>query len=153
MTHKVTRGQRKLLGNRVPLDLFRSAMTEDQKCYLEMVSCGKLSVSVEGVIVNTLTGNALGNNHPRGYVSLSVWWKDKKRYCTAHVLVYLVHHGLLEEGMTVNHKDGNKKNNKADNLEALSFLDNMKHAYKNKLIDIPYRNAKIKEAYEKKAMG
>lgn len=35
---------------------------------------------------------------------------------------------------TVNHKDGNTENNRADNLEWLPLADNIRHAFKNNLI-------------------
>lgn len=36
----------------------------------------------------------------------------------------------------INHKDGNKQNNKVENLEWCSYSENMKHAYKSNLIDM-----------------
>lgn len=37
--------------------------------------------------------------------------------------------------MTVNHKDGDRSNNKIENLEWLSLQDNIKHAYENGFYD------------------
>lgn len=53
---------------------------------------------------------------------------------------YLIHRLVAEtflgkqKNMTVNHKDGNRYNNKLDNLEWLSLKDNIKHAWENNLI-------------------
>lgn len=65
----------------------------------------------------------------RDYVHL---YKDGKR--TALSLARLVAHtfvpGYSETANTVNHKDRDTRNNKADNLEWLSQSDNNKHAFK-----------------------
>lgn len=45
-----------------------------------------------------------------------------------HRLVAIAFHGM-PSGLVVNHKDGNKLNNRADNLEWISQSDNHKHAY------------------------
>lgn len=57
---------------------------------------------------------------------------------------YLIHRLVAETFIKnpknkkeVNHKDLNKQNNCADNLEWVSHSENMKHAYKNGVIKIP----------------
>ena len=50
-----------------------------------------------------------------------------------HVLVTKHFIGDIENGLTVNHKDGNKFNNHADNLEIISRSDNTKHAWDIKI--------------------
>ena len=63
---------------------------------------------------------------------------------SVHVLVATAFHG--EPGQTVNHKDGNKRNNTADNLEWLTMGENHKHAYKTglrKAYDRKVRNSSL----------
>lgn len=47
-----------------------------------------------------------------------------------HRLVCEAFIGAIPKGMTVNHKDGNKANNRAENLEILSYKDNHLHAFR-----------------------
>lgn len=65
------------------------------------------------------------------YVSISVNGKVKKEL--VHRLVCLSFWGEPEEGSVVNHRDGNKLNNKASNVEWCSQAQNNKHAYDNGL--------------------
>ena len=57
-------------------------------------------------------------------------WKDgvSKDYLVAR-LVALTFLGTPPEGFTVNHKDGNRMNNRIDNLEWLSLGDNIRHGF------------------------
>lgn len=69
-----------------------------------------------------------------GYSRVGLCVKEKKKRCKIHRLVaeaFIPNPDNLPE---VNHKDGNKLNNHADNLEWVSRADNMKHAYANKLL-------------------
>lgn len=72
---------------------------------------------------------SLGNYH--GY-QLTNSEGTKKHYI--HRLVCKAFIGEpIEDNATVNHKDGNKYNNKLSNLEWSSYSDNLKHAYRNSL--------------------
>lgn len=71
-------------------------------------------------------------NQPEGArVSL---WKDKqqKDFLVAR-LVARTFLGEPPEGFTVNHIDGNRFNNRADNLEWLSRADNIRHGFQTGL--------------------
>lgn len=46
-----------------------------------------------------------------------------------HRLVCTAFIGEIRNQMTVNHKDGNKQNNRADNLEILTYQENHLHAF------------------------
>jgi hypothetical protein len=60
-------------------------------------------------------------------------WKDKKckDFLVARLVCTTWHENLIDTGMTVNHKDGDRLNNKIENLEWLSISDNIKHGYEN----------------------
>lgn len=53
---------------------------------------------------------------------------DKQRNFTIHVLVWEAFNGRRPAGLTVNHKDGDKTNNRLGNLELLTHGDNVRHA-------------------------
>lgn len=63
---------------------------------------------------------------PSGYLVTSLWHKNKGKTLCVHRLVAMAwvkgNHSL-----SVNHKDGNKLNNHADNLEWISLADNTRH--------------------------
>ena len=58
--------------------------------------------------------------------------ENKKRYnYKLHRIVYMFFNGAICENLVINHIDGNKLNNKIDNLEAISQKQNIQHAFKN----------------------
>ncbi len=88
------------------------------------INDGKLCrYSIKGKIVNL---NLAG----RGHLQVVLRNKDTKKYEYVHRLVALAFIGLPEgERKLVNHKDGNKINNMVENLEWVTYSENMRHAY------------------------
>ena len=100
--------------------------------------------------INQLTG--------RVYVSITA---DKKRnnFILARLVAHAFVKGYSEERNTVNHKDGDIKNNCSDNLEWVSQSENNKHAYdklnKNTVRGKRYKFDRIlyKDKYEFKTVA
>lgn len=62
-------------------------------------------------------------------------WKDgEHRTWLVARLIALAWCDGYKEGYTVNHIDGNSMNNAASNLEWVTITDNIRHAFKNRLI-------------------
>lgn len=62
-------------------------------------------------------------------------WKngEHKDFLLARLVCATWHGDLINTDMTVNHIDGNRLNNNADNLEWLSRADNIRHGFVNGL--------------------
>lgn len=60
-------------------------------------------------------------------------WKDgmHKTYLVHRLVAATFFNVSLDTKLTVNHKDGNRRNNNIDNLEFLSMKDNIVHAFNN----------------------
>jgi len=66
-------------------------------------------------------------NH-KGYQIVNLMINNKRIGIAVHTLVARAFCNGYKEGLTVNHKDGNKLNNDAGNLEWITNRDNTKHA-------------------------
>lgn len=62
-------------------------------------------------------------------------WKDKKPkdFLVARLVCTTFHENLINTKMTVNHKDGNRLNNRIENLEWLTLADNIKDGFRTGL--------------------
>lgn len=66
----------------------------------------------------------------RGYASVGLRWRESKcKDFTVHALVASAFIGKRPKGLAINHKDGNKLNNRASNLEYVTYSENTRHAY------------------------
>ena len=71
-----------------------------------------------------------GSKHKDGYIFVTLHGKQ----IPLHRIVAKLFHGQdYKDGLVVNHIDGNKQNNFADNLEWVTQSDNIKHSYENSL--------------------
>lgn len=87
-------------------------------------------------------------NKSTGYygICVSLGSRENKMYIKIHIAVACMFVGGREDGLVVNHKDGNKQNNHFENLEWISNIENIKHANRMGLVhkgDMCY-NSKIK---------
>lgn len=66
--------------------------------------------------------------HPNGYVYVTLYKNGKRSSFRVHRLVASAFLGPCPGGMETNHKDGNKRNNGASNLEYTDRKTNLLHA-------------------------
>lgn len=64
-----------------------------------------------------------------GYKEVSINIDRSKRSRYVHRLVCEAFFGKIEDKLAVNHKDGDKSNNRLDNLEICTYSQNSKHSY------------------------
>jgi hypothetical protein len=101
-------------------------------------------------------GRILGTKGNHGYLSFSI---NKKLYLN-HRVIYAIHFGdFPEPKMTVDHIDGNKLNNKIENLRLATYAQNLsnKISYNNKsgakgvLWNPKNQNWRVRINYQRKA--
>lgn len=74
-------------------------------------------------------GKVLSKNRINsGYEIVHLYHGEKRTALLVHRLVVTAFIGEIPSGMTVNHKNGIKTDNRASNLEVLSYTDNHLHA-------------------------
>lgn len=66
---------------------------------------------------------------------VELWKNGEHKTWLVHRLIGITFLGIPKEEITINHKDGNRLNNKVENLEWCSIKDNIRHAFRNNLIN------------------
>lgn len=82
----------------------------------------------------------------KGYPMLYLQIHGKKKALKVHRLVAELFVPNPDNKREVNHKDGNKRNNNADNLEWCTRSENLKHAYRLGLRKTPMQYLQDKMA-------
>ena len=94
---------------------------------------GIYQINSDGQILSLNTNKVLKPHSDKdGYLLINLYKHKVSKSFKVHRLV-ADHFIDTEKKETVNHKDGNKKNNKVDNLEWASRSENNKHAFDNGL--------------------
>lgn len=123
------------------------AVNSKQKIWRDVPGySGKYQVSNTGEIRNNNTGKER-KQYLNGNGYCIVGFYNKEKGYTVHFRVHrLVAEAFIpnpENKRTVNHKDGNKRNNCVDNLEWATHKENINHAHKTGLIVISEKQRKI----------
>lgn len=94
---------------------------------------GYYEISSQGNVRNSKTGKILiGDKNNAGYKRVTLYSPIKKRFFIHRLVAQHFCEGYQED-LVVNHKDGNKLNNCANNLEWVTRSENDLHAFKNNL--------------------
>ena len=110
--------------------------------YRHRVGSGKV-----GVTVATKKPIKCGYLNKNGYIRHNISINSHKSYFFGHHIVWINFNGFIPEGLQVNHKDGNKSNNKLSNLELVTYKENAEHAVNNGLYITGEAHHKTKLTY------
>jgi hypothetical protein len=96
----------------------------------------KYSVSTFGRVKNNVSGKILSQSiNNWGYCRVAIYADNKKRQLSVHRAVATAFiPNDNPERIQVNHIDCDKQNNSVQNLEWVTPVENMTHAYKNNLV-------------------
>lgn len=106
---------------------------ENQEEWKPVVGCEDLfEVSNLGRLRRTATGQIVkATVLPKGYRTVSIA-RPGQRKCRTKLLHSVVAYAFLgprPDGMQINHKDGDKGNNAAENLEYVTPAENIRHCF------------------------
>ena len=97
----------------------------------------RYEVSNQGRVRNAHTDQVL---RPRiikeGYLIVDLYYKGQRKTCYVHNLVATAFVEGWREGLQVNHKNGIKTDNRAENLEWVTASENNQHARDVLLLDV-----------------
>lgn len=99
---------------------------------------GQYAVSKEGVVLGS-RGKMLKPKTKWGYFTVGLYVRGSGRqnmkyhYRYTHTLVARAFIGKCPAGHQVNHRDGNKQNNRSNNLEYVTPSENIRHSYRIRL--------------------
>jgi hypothetical protein len=65
-----------------------------------------------------------------GYLSVMLTLDGTHKRYFVHRIVYLTFKDEINKSLEINHIDGNKKNNRLENLEAITHKENIAHAHR-----------------------
>lgn len=109
-------------------------MKKRDKVWRDDAIYGNYSVSDDGDVMNKRTGRVLkACKNSSGYNTVNLYNNGERTSISVHRLVAETFNGCDDPSMEVNHIDGNKNNNRPENLEWVTRGENETHAYRTGL--------------------
>ena len=118
-------------------------MTKDEFIAWE-IAVGNITVDTEnGLVYSTRTSGGRksespilleGTETPTGYLVVSLREKEDKRQCRVHRIIWIAEHGVPPEGMTIDHINNDKKDNRLVNLQLMTSIENSSKAHADGLV-------------------
>ncbi len=65
-----------------------------------------------------------------GYLAITIQFHQTRERFYVHRLMYETFRSPIPSGLEINHRDGNRENNRLDNLELVTRSDNMLHCFR-----------------------
>lgn len=90
-------------------------------------SDGKYKVSTEGIFVNANTKRILKGSPRNGYIRINI----KNKVYSAHRLIWEAFNGPIPEEKVVDHINGNRSDNRLENLRLVTQSENVENGYRN----------------------
>ena len=87
--------------------------------FVGLVEDGKLAFNANGEITRS-EGMIRWNMNYEGYWEISDYAYGKTHHCLIHRLIWRLYAGEIPDGFAVRHLDGDKQNNRIENLELVS---------------------------------
>jgi hypothetical protein len=110
---------------------------------------GRYQVSDQGRVRSLLTGKVLSLARPRAnmrYMTISLGSRNNRKTFLVHRLVAVCFLAQPEGSTEVNHKNGNREDNRAENLEWCTRKENVKHA-RDVLLRKGYEGKRIRAVF------
>jgi DNA-binding XRE family transcriptional regulator len=104
---------------------------------LNAIKKGEFIIDEDGQIWRHRKGKLVRAEHrtPQGYLQIRKMVNNKRYHTGAHRVVWEYFNGRIPDGYIINHKNGQKDDNRPWNLELTTVTENIRHAYKHGLLD------------------
>jgi len=101
----------------------------------DLVRTGEWEIDAKGNVWGRRGNQRVRIEHrtPQGYLQIRKMRNGVRLYTGAHRLVWRHFNGPIPPGITINHKNGVKDDNRLGNLELATYSENMIHAFRTGL--------------------